>query len=110
MIIINQKFACWILYSDSYVYEIVSQQTDKKITVREMDYEETPEWKAAKNFVPGGFYGTVVNQFAQQWIFTSNPKNRVQTLRLHKDGYWRNKHRNKFILTDKPQMTYDYNF
>lgn len=95
-------------YSDVNPFEIVRHISDKTIEIRAMHAERDPSWKP--DFVPGGFFGTVVNQHSQKWNITSNPNAPVLRIRKSKRYGWRDKYRNRYVLSDTPEKFYDYNF
>jgi hypothetical protein len=94
-------------YSDVNPFEIVRRISDKTIEIRSMKAERDPDWKM--EFVPGGFFGTVVNQSSQEWVIKSDPNGRVVRIRLGKRG-WKDAHRNRYELSDEPVKFYDFNF
>lgn len=103
------NYANHIGYSDVNPYEIVRRVSDRTIEIREMNaVRSNPENKLG--FVPGGFVGHCANQDEQEWTITSNPEARVKRIRLHKDGRWRCKHGERFVLAVQPRKFYDYNF
>lgn len=94
-------------YSDVNPYEVVRRVSDKTLEVRAMNAERDPSWNP--DFVPGGFFGTVVNQSEQKWVITSDENGRVVRIRLGKQG-WKDAHGNRYQLSDEPVKFYDYNF
>jgi hypothetical protein len=105
---ITQRFANELGYSDVRPYEVVRIVSDKCIEVRSMNAERDPNWKA--EWVSGGFAGHCVNNDKQQWVITSDPDGRVERIRLHRDGEWRTKYKQRFALADEPIRHYDFNF
>ena len=103
----DMKFANHYGWSDVNPYEIVRVISGKTLEVREMQAERDESWKP--DFVPGGFFGTVVNQNQQRWTITSDPTSPVIRIRLGKDG-WKDKHGKRFGLAAEPRKFYDYNF
>jgi hypothetical protein len=101
------NYANHIGYSDVNPHEVVRRISDKTLEIRAMSAERDPEWKP--DFVAGGFCGTVVNQNRQRWIISSNPEARVFRIRLGKKG-WKDSGGARYVLADKPQKFYDYNF
>ena len=101
------QYANHIGYSDVNPFEIIRKISDKTIEIRAMSAERDPNWKP--DFVPGGFFGTVVNQDSQKWIISSNPEGEVVRIRLGKRG-WKDRHGRRYDLSDKPYKFYDYNF
>lgn len=103
---ITQKYANHYGWSDINPYEVVRVVSDKSIDIREIDTEKDPSVKTT--FELGGF--SAVSDNVQAWFFKPNENNRVERIRLHKDGIWRNKNGNRFYLADRPIKFYDYNF
>ncbi len=101
------KYANKIGYSDVTPYEVVRVVSNKTLEIRRMNAERDPNWKP--EFVPGGFFGTVVNQNSQEWIITSDDKAPVIRIRLGKQG-WKDANRGRYDIADAPQRFYDYNF
>lgn len=101
------NYANHIGYSDVNPYEVVRRVSDKTLEVRAMNAERDPIWNP--DFVPGGFFGTVVNQSEQKWVITSDENGRVVRIRLGKQG-WKDAHGNRYQLSDEPVKFYDYNF
>ena len=103
------NYANHIAYSDVNPFEIVRRVSDRTIEIRAMNAERAnPENKLG--FVPGGFCGHHANQDEQEWTITSNPEAPVTRIRLQKDGKWRCKHGERYVLGVKPVKFYDYNF
>ena len=94
-------------YSDVNPFEIVRRVSDRTLDIRAMKAERDTSWKP--DFVPGGFFGTVVNQSEQRWIIESDPEGRVVRIRLGKQG-WKDAHGERYDLSDEPVKFYDYNF
>jgi hypothetical protein len=94
-------------YSDITPFEVVKVISDKTIEVREMDAERDDSVKL--EFHVGGFSAHCSNQREQKWSITSNGTNPVVRIRLGKQG-WKDKHGQRFGLSDKPVKFYDYNF
>lgn len=101
------QYANQIGYSDVNPFEIIRKISEKTVEVREMKSERDPTSKM--DFVPGGFFGTVVNQSDQKWIITSDPAGRIVRIRLGKKG-WKDATGRRFQLADQPRKFYDYNF
>ena len=101
------NYANHIGYSDVNPYEVVRRVSDKTLEVRAMNAERDPSWNP--DFVPGGFFGTVVNQSEQKWVITSDENGRVVRIRLGKQG-WKDAHGNRYQHSDEPVKFYDYNF
>jgi len=103
------NFANHIGYSDVNPYEIVRRVSDRTIEIREMNAERSNPAEDM-GFQPGGFVGHFSDQHKQEWTITSNPEARVIRIRLQKDGKWRCKHGERYVLAVKPRKFYDYNF
>lgn len=101
------QYANMYSYTDVTPYEVVKVISDKTIEVREMDAVEDRSVKL--EFHVGGFSAHCSNQRDQKWHITSNPENRIIRIRLGKQG-WKDKHGQKFGLSDRPIRFYDYNF
>ena len=99
-------------YTDVYPYEVISIDTPKKMTIREMLAAETEESKKRRkeSFVPGGFCGHTDND-VQEWDIHSNSNSRFDfAVRLHNDGYWYDTNGNRYAMSNKPIKFYDFNF
>ena len=101
------NYANHIGYSDVNPFEIIRRVSDKTLELRAMNAERDPSWNP--DFVPGGFFGTVVNQSEQKWVIKSNEAGRTVRIRLGKQG-WKDAHGNRYQLSDEPVKFYDYNF
>lgn len=103
---ISEKFANCVGYSDVTPYEIVRVVSKQTLEIRQMN---ATEGKWNRNFVAGGFFGTVINQSEQKWVITSDESAPVIRIRLGKSG-WRDRGGNRFVLSETPRKFYDYNF
>lgn len=103
------NYANHLAYSDINPYEIVRRISDKTIEIREMNAVRANP-KEDMGFQPGGFVGHFSDQHKQEWVITSNPEARVKRIRLQKDGRWRCKDGERYILAVRPLKFYDYNF
>jgi len=103
---IEQKYANHHGWSDINPYEIIRVVSDKTIEVREMKAERNPEVKTT--FAVGGFSAHSDN--AQDWFIKSDDTRPVIRIRKDVRGQWKDKHRNRYYLADKPHKFYDYNF
>ena len=99
-------YANEIGYSDITPYEVVRVVSGKTLEIRPMRTEPLP-WE--RQWVPGGFCGTIINQTDQKWSIESDPTAPVERIRLSKTGEWRKRNR-RFILDHEPVKFYDYNF
>ena len=94
-------------YSDINPFEVVRKVSDKTLEIRAMSAERDPSWKP--DFVPGGFFGTVVNQGSQEWVIKSDPNGHIVRIRLGKRG-WKDAAKRRYELSDEPVKFYDFNF
>ena len=94
-------------YSDVEPYEVIRAVSGITLEIRHMNSVRDPEWKP--EIIPGGFAGHCVNQHEQRWIITSDPSARVIRIRLGKKG-WKDKHGNRYSVSDSPRKFHDYNF
>jgi len=101
-------YANYMGYSDVDPYEVVKAVSKITLEIREMDAERDDSFKP--NFVPGGFSAICTNQYDQKWDIKSNEKNPVIRIRLSKKKGWQDKYGRRFVLSEKPQKFYDYNF
>jgi hypothetical protein len=101
-------YASQIGYSDMRAYEIIEFKSEKKAFVRRLTAKLKETFKP--EFVTGGFFATCTNQWQQKYDYSQNTDNEVLAIRLHKDGQWRDSHRNRYILGENPCEFYDYNF
>ncbi len=99
-------YANQIGYSDITPYEIVRVVSDKTLEIRKLRTEEL-DWE--RQFVQGGFFGTILNQRDQRWSYESDPTAPVERIRRNKRGEWRNEY-GVFALSTTPVKFYDYNF
>jgi hypothetical protein len=106
--IMEKKYANFIGYSDVRPFEILSQ-TNKTISIREMDAKLQNKEELMAGFVSGGFVGTFTNQSDQKWIITSNPTNPIIKAYLRKDGQYHSA-KGRHVLSEVPINFYDYNF
>ncbi len=102
------KYANLHGYTDIEPHEVIKVISDKTVEIRRMD--AVRDKSVALDISPGGFCGHVSNQHELKWDITSNVTNVVKKIRLHKDGSWKDKHGNCYILSDMPVKFYDYNF
>ena len=101
------KYANQFGYSDVSPNEIVRAVSAITLEIRAMRAERDPEWKP--EIIPGGFAGHCVNQHEQRWIITSDLNAPVIRIRLGKKG-WKDRHGNRYNVSDSPRKFYDYNF
>lgn len=106
------KFATMIGYSDRQAFEVIRHVSDKCIMVRRMEAKllngvNSGEPDALK-FEPGGFCGHTSG--TQRYEFTSNEANRVIRIRLHKDGRWYDRAKQRYTLDERPYEHYDFNY
>lgn len=96
-------------YTDAAPYEIIEVNTEKMITIREMNAEFDKE-ASNLQFHIGGFSAHCSNQHNQKWDCTPNEDATPFKVRKHKDGVWRDKHGQKYRLSTRPIKFHDYNF
>ena len=99
-------------YTDTHPYEVISIDTPKQMTIREMHATETEESKKRRRetFIPVCGFGIIDNS-VQEWDIRSNSDNRFDfVVRLHTDGYWYDARGNRYTMSDKPIKFYDFNF
>jgi len=101
------KYANKIGYSDVNPNEIVRAVSAITLEIRAMRAERAHDWKP--EIIPGGFSGHCVNQHEQRWIISSDPSAPIVRIRLGKKG-WKDRHGNRYNLSDRPKKFYDYNF
>lgn len=94
-------------WSDVHPYEVVKVISDQTVEVREMDTKQTV---FPQNFQVGGFVAHCVDNYNQDYEYTSNPDNPVIRIRWSKANSCWNGSTGKFIMEDKPYKKYDYNF
>lgn len=96
-------------YTDVTPYELIRVVSNKCVEVREMKAEMDPSYTPER--IPGGFAGVCVNQNAQKWVITSDERQPVIRIRLHKDGFWRAARGvSRFKPAETPRYYYDFNF
>jgi hypothetical protein len=111
----TELFANHCGYSDVHPYEIVRIVNDKCIEIRAMDTSENIN-QGELNFHVGGFSAHCSNQHSQDYIYTSNPENGVQKIRLNRTSQycaaktWKNKHGMRFNIAEAPYKFHDFNF
>lgn len=103
------KFANHIGWSDINPFEVVKENTARKLTIRSMTSERKHTFEDL-GFIPGGFVGHCSTQSNQEWDITSNPEGRLVEIRLNKKGEWKDKYGARYRLSDVPVKFYDYNF
>lgn len=94
-------------YSDVEPFELVTLINPKKAQVRAMTYTQA-DWKPEIH--TGGFFMHCSNQGDQKWQYESAPDNPLVTIRLHKDGQWRDAGGCRYVPNDRPVRFYDFNF
>ena len=95
-------------YTDVEPHEIIKQNTLRKMTIRTMNSDLDLNWVPEVH--PGGFCANISNQNKQKWIITPRENGAVYTIRLHKDGIWKDSYGNKYNISEYPVRFYDYNF
>lgn len=104
----EMTYANLIGWSDITPYEIVRRVSAKTVEVRKMNAEIAPDW--TPDVIEGGFAGHTRNNHTQAWVITPDEAGSVRTIRLHKDGTWRDKYGSRFRLAAEPVRFYDFNF
>lgn len=102
------KHANHIGWSDINPFEVIKENTARKLTIRSMTCERKNMEKL--QFHVGGFSAHCSNQHEQKWEITSDSDCSIYEIRLNKKGEWRDKHGCLFRLADAPVKFYDYNF
>ena len=93
-------------WTDANAYTIIGK-TDKTLTLQRDKATLSPDFKP--DFIPGGFFGTVVNQYDQTYTYEPNPDGRIVK------AYWSEKKR-AFCVDKTLRVShgrhefYDYNF
>ena len=97
-----KKYCNFHGYSDVEAYEVVKVISPITVEVRELNAKliTKMEW------VSGGFAGHCVNNYGQEYEFSSNPENSVRRIRFGKKGW----DSGRFRMSDHPHKHYDYNF
>jgi hypothetical protein len=102
-------------YTDRDAWEVIEVISPRRIKIRELDAECT---RKPTKFIPGGFCGTFIDNYDQEYKLTSNPNNKIKILS------WRSKKQrwcevgqqtrySKFGLHRKGEQAekfYDWNF
>jgi hypothetical protein len=101
------KYANEMGYSDVEPHEVIREVSAKCLEIRAMSAALDPTWKP--DMIPGGFSAHTVNNGEQRWLIRSSEASPVIRIRLGKRG-WKDKHGNRYVLSDKPRKFYDYNF
>ena len=102
------KYANHVGWSDINPFEVIKENTARKLTIRSMTSESKNTDKL--EFHVGGFSAHCSNQHDQEWTITSNPDGTIYEIRLNKKGEWHDKHGHKYRLADAPVKFHDYNF
>ncbi len=98
------RYANRVLFSDVIPYEIVRHISGKSLAIRPMHTEMIIAPKAHT----GGFAANFDNN--QEYEYKSAPELAEVIIRLHKDGVWRCKKGNRYVLNDRPVKFHDFNF
>jgi len=93
--------------TDVFPFEVLRETNPKRLEVRSMLTTLAGDWKP--DIVVGGFCGNCRNNDTQEWDCRPNPSQPPLSIRLHKDGRWRDRHGNVYSLSDKPVRFHDYN-
>jgi hypothetical protein len=105
--LIENRFANRIGYSDVTPYEVIKTISEKTIEVRQMACVADKSVKL--DFQIGGFAANCSNQNYQKWIITSDFNAPIIRIRQNKKG-WMGENGSKFQLGIEPIRFYDYNF
>lgn len=97
-----------ILYTDREPFTIIKIISPTRILIQADKVEPNPKWTEKMDFRAGGFCGTVVNQYEQEWIITPNSNGKTIELTKSKNGTWKNG-TGTFRIGVR-QHFYDYNF
>ena len=98
-----KKYISYYMYTDVQAYEVVRQVSKTKIEVRELD---TKAIKQPSEFYAGGFSGHYADNHNQEYEYTTNEQNPIDTIRLSNKGWGKGRWR----MGDKPYKFYDFNF
>jgi hypothetical protein len=98
-----KKYISWVLYTDVQAYEVVRQVSKTKIEVRALD---TKPIKQPSEFYAGGFSGHYADNHNQEYEYTSNEQNPIDTIRLSNQGWGKG----RWVMRDTPYKFYDFNF
>lgn len=98
-----KKYISYYMYTDVQAYEVVRQVSKTKIEVRALD---TKPIKQPSEFYAGGFCGHYADNHNQEYEYTSNEQNPIDTIRLSSKGWGKGRWR----MGDKPYKFYDFNF
>lgn len=94
------------MYSDIQAFEVVRTISDKTVEIRRM----TATLQNKMEFVPGGFSANCTTNHNQKYAFES--KETGETIKIRwseKKGGWFNGG-SLFVMENKPQEKYDFNF
>lgn len=94
--------------TDVFPYQTMARVSDKTMTIRPMKAELDPTFRPV--IITGGFAGHCTNNHDQFWTIYPDPKAPMIRIRLHKDGWWRDRAGNRYQAADEPVRFYDYNF
>jgi len=104
----TMRFANHLGHTDVNPFEIVRRVSAKTLDIKPMTAVKDPNFKP--EFVPGGFAAVCTNQYRQEWLITSNEDAPVKRIRLHKDGWFKGAHGERYRIAEHPVKFYDYNF
>ena len=107
----EKKYATMWLWIDAHAYEIIEEKSATVILVRQLKATIKKDAQKAlhDSFVPGGFCGHFDNDL-QEWDFTTDESNPIETIRKHKNGRWYGLGKTRFTIEAEPYERYDYNF
>lgn len=98
-----KKYISYRMYTDVEAYEVVRQVSKTKIEVRALDTEAI---KTPTEFYAGGFSGHYADNHNQEYKYTSNEANPIETIRLSSRGWGHG----RWTMRDTPYKFYDFNF
>ena len=99
------EYANKLGWSDVTPFEVIERKNEKLLVIREMTCDNVK----VPSHTPGGFSAHFENQ-EQEWNVTPDRNGRIEKIRLHKDGKWRDKHGNNYDVSDRAIKFHDYNF
>lgn len=100
--------ATFIGWSDRAAYHVVAISASRRtLTLARATARLDPTWKPI--VAPGGFVGHCLNNNEQRWLIEENPNGDRVTVRLHKNGQWREANGNRYTIGEAREF-HDYNF
>jgi hypothetical protein len=102
------KYANHTIGTDILPFEVIREVNAKTLDIREMRAALDPAFKP--EFSIGGFAGHCINSDQQRYLYDSDDTAPIVRIRLHKTGSWRDKHGNRYYLSNEPKRYRDYNY